>query len=63
MKNIKNIKKEIKQIAEKETPQFQSWLQQNNQRVNDQLNVRPFAAQPLQSPIVLQNGQSPAPAC
>ena len=30
MRNIKNIKKEVKRIAEKETPQFQSWLQQNN---------------------------------
>ncbi len=50
MKNIKNIKKEIKQIAEKETPQFQSWLQQNNQRVNDQLNGAPFRSQTVAKP-------------
>ena len=50
MKNIKNIKKEIKQIAEKETPQFQSWLQQNNQRINDQLNGAPFRSQTVAKP-------------
>ena len=50
MKNIKNIKKEIKKIDEKETPQFQSWLQQNNQRVNDQLNGAPFRSQTVTKP-------------